>query len=76
MFSVAEKRMLAAVVEKALLDLGHPEMPNFKPRFKLHVDGKASWSWADIEPNWQFDEANPPGVNPWNERPRESISPY
>ena len=67
MFSVAQKRHLAEVVEKALLEICHPEMPDSRPRFHLHVDGKESWSWADIEPNWTFDEGREPGVNPWNE---------
>jgi hypothetical protein len=69
MFSMKEKQHLAAVVEKALLELGHPEMPKDKPRFKLHVDGVESWSWADIEPNWTFAD-RAPGVNPWNEQVR------
>lgn len=68
MFSMNEKRHIAAVIEKTLLDLKHPEMPVERPRFTLHVDGAESWSWADIQPNWMFDAANPPSVNPWNER--------
>jgi hypothetical protein len=78
MFSMKEKQHLAAVVEKALLELGHPEMPKDKPRFKLHVDGVESWSWADIEPNWTFAD-RAPGVNPWNEQvrsPAQKPEPY
>lgn len=72
MFSVQEKRHIASLIEKTLLDLKHPEMPTEKPRFKIHIDGKESWSWADIEPNWVFDDgAKVIGVNPWNEVPRE-----
>ena len=67
MFSVAQKRQIAEAVEKVLLDLHHPEMPTEKPRFRLHVDGAESWSWADIEPNWTFDDDHRPGVNPHNE---------
>lgn len=67
MFSVDQKRQIAAAVEKVLLDLNHPEMPKEKPSFTLHVDGAESWSWADIAPNWTFDDVNKPGVNPWNE---------
>jgi hypothetical protein len=67
MFSVAQKRHIAETVEKALLELKHPEMPTEKPRFHLHVDGAESWSWADIEPNWTFDDNHAPGVNPFNE---------
>jgi hypothetical protein len=67
MFSLKEKQHIAAEVEKLLLSLNHPEMPTERPKFHLHVDGKADWSWADIEPNWTFGEAKQPGVNPWNE---------
>ena len=67
MFSMTEKQKIAAVIEGLLLGLKHPEMPIEKPKFKLHVDGKEDWSWADIEPNWAFDENNPPKVNIFNE---------
>ena len=70
MFSVAEKRKIADVIEKTLLELNHPEMPDKKPLFKLHVSGKEDWSWADVEPNWVFDDGKPMGVNPFNERKR------
>ena len=66
MFSVKEKQKIAAEIEKLLLDLNHPEMPNEKPKFHLHVDGAESWSWADIRPNWEYGDKEP-GVNPWNE---------
>lgn len=52
MFSTEEKRKIAAALEKVLLEINHPEMPKERPYFKLHVDGKEDWSWADIEPNW------------------------
>lgn len=74
MFSVDEKRKIAEAVEKVLLDLDHPEMPKEKPLFSLHVDGKESWSWADIKPNWIYDVNNPPGINPWNEVAREKMA--
>lgn len=67
MFSVAQKRRIAAAVEKELLAVGHPEMPSERPRFLLHVDGKEAWSWADIQPNWKYDDGNPPAANPHNE---------
>jgi len=67
MFSIEQKRRIASTVEKCLLELGHPEMPLVKPRFHLHVDGAESWSWADIDPNWTYDDAHKPGVNPFNE---------
>lgn len=72
MFNVAEKRHIADEIEKLLLSLNHPEMPTEKPRFKLHVDGKESWSWADIEPNWVFDDGHKEaGANPFNEISRD-----
>lgn len=67
MFSQTQKQDIAAVVERLLLSLHHPEMPLQKPTFSLHVDGKEAWSWAVIKPNWMFDEINPPEVNPHNE---------
>ena len=70
MFSKAEKQHIAAEVEKLLLALKHPEMPEERPLFTLSVHGKETWSWATISPNWTFDEANPPGVNPFNELAR------
>jgi hypothetical protein len=49
------------------LSLDHPEMPKEKPRFKLHVDGKESWSWADIDPNWLYENQGSPPGNVFNE---------
>lgn len=74
MFSVAEKKKIAEGVEKILLELDHPEMPKEKPVFKLHVDGKESWSWADIEPNWKYGDDNPPNISPWNEVARKKMA--
>jgi len=54
MFSKEEKQLIAGAIEGVLLSLNHPEMPKSKPNFKLHVDGKEDWSWADIEPNHKF----------------------
>lgn len=71
MFSVAEKKKIAGAIEKVLLELNHPEMPKEKPNFTLAVEGKESWSWAEISPNWKFDDTNPPSVNPWNEKSRK-----
>ena len=68
MFSVDQKRQIAEAVEKVLLDFHHPEMPITKPKFHLHVEGAESWSWAEIEPNWVFDNDHKPGVNLWNEQ--------
>lgn len=71
MFSVKEKQYLASVIEKALLELDHPEMPKVNPDFSLHVKGKETWSWADIHPNWKFGVNSPPKVNPFNEMSRK-----
>ncbi len=70
MFSKKEKQYIASEIEKLLLSLNHPEMPKEKPVFKIHIDGKESWSWADIEPNWKYEDK--PG-NPWNEVAREVL---
>ncbi len=72
MFSVQEKQHIAKEIERILLDLNHPEMPSEKPSFSLHVDGKAKWSWADITPNWEFEDGNKKmGYNPFNEDSRK-----
>ena len=71
MFSKREKQVIAQIVEDALIAIDHPEMPKEKPRFKLHIDGKESWSYADIEPNWLYEEkGSPDNPNPWNEKAR------
>ena len=75
MFSIKEKQYLASQIEKLLLDLDHPEMPKEKPIFKLRVDGKESWSWADIEPNWKFGVDNPTVLNLFNEVARDVLKP-
>lgn len=69
MFSKREKQMIAQAVEAVLLSLDHPEMPKERPSFKLHVDGKEAWSWADIEPNWKY-ESEPATTTVWNETAR------
>ena len=74
MFSVAEKQKIAEAVEKVLLEINHPEMPSEKPDFELHVNGKESWSYADIKPNWFWnDQGSPVNPNPWNEKARDII---
>ena len=67
MFSIKEKQFIALQVEKLLLSLKHPEMPTEKPMFTLKVEGKETWSWAEIKPNWTFGIDNPPDINPFNE---------
>lgn len=71
MFSLKEKQMIAEKIEELLLSLDHPEMPSERPSFHLHIDGKESWSWADITPNWTFDKDNKPTVNKFNEVSRK-----
>ena len=73
MFSIAEKKKIAEAVEKVLLELRHPEMPETRANFRLHVNGKEDRSFADILPNWTF-EAIPPKANPWNEVAREVLA--
>ena len=74
MFSQSEKQKIASEIEKLLLSFNHPEMPNAKPMFKIHIDGKESWSWADIEPNWVYEaKGSPKNPNKWNEIAREVI---
>lgn len=58
MFNSEEKKKISAAVEKVLLEIDHPEMPKERPDFSLHVDGKESWSWACIDPNWRYDKDN------------------
>ena len=71
MFSMKEKIKIADSIEKILLDLKHPEMPDKNPMFKIHIKGKEGWSWADIEPNWIFKSGKKMGVNPFNEVSRK-----
>jgi hypothetical protein len=73
MFSLEQKKHIAEVIEKTLLEMNHPEMPTEKPLFQLHVDGKESWSWADISPNWIYDDKNKPNINPFNEMVAETM---
>jgi hypothetical protein len=64
MFSVAQKRAISDAVQKVLRETNHPELPGGEIQFRLSVEGRESWSWADIRNNGAV--ANP-GVNPWNE---------
>ena len=68
MFSVKQKQKISEEIEKLLLKFDHPEMPKEKVNFKLHVDGIEDWSWADISPNWYYNDETPPSINPFNER--------
>jgi len=73
MFSIEEKRKIADAIEKVLLEINHPEMPKDKPMFNIHIDGKESWSWADIYPNWMYDKEKPATTTFWNENSREIL---
>ena len=64
MFSVRQKRGIADKVQKILQDTVHPELPSGEITFRLQVNGKESWSWADIRNNGAVTD---PGVNPHNE---------
>jgi len=76
MFSIKEKKYIADVIEKTLLALNHPEMPKEKPVFKIHIEGKENWSWADIEPNWKYKEKEDKTINQWNEVARNVMSKW
>jgi hypothetical protein len=65
MFSVKQKRHIADAVQQILRATNHPELPTGEIRFRLHVDGAESWSWADIKNNEAVQQAS---VNPWNEQ--------
>lgn len=73
MFSLQEKQKIAAAIEKLLLDLKHPEMSLDRPKFLLRVWGKEDWSWANIQPNWTFNDLNPPETTAWNEGSRKFL---
>lgn len=64
MFSVEQKRMIAAKIQEILRETGHPELPADEIQFFLHVRGAESWSYADIRNNGAVQN---PSVNPWNE---------
>lgn len=71
MFSLEQKKQISKAVEETLLSFNHPEMPTENPDFTLNVKGKENWSWAEIKPNWTFNETNRPGINPHNEAQAE-----
>ena len=64
MFSVRQKREIAAAVHTILRDTNHPELPSTEIQFHLHVKGAEFWSWADIRNNGAVPT---PSVNPWKE---------
>ena len=64
MFSCNQKRKISAEIQTILRDTNHPELPTDEIKFKIHIDGAESWSWADIENNGAVDK---PGINLFNE---------
>ena len=74
MFSIKEKKYIANEIEKILLSLDHPEMPKEKPMFEIHINGENNWSWADIEPNWIYEEKDDKFFNGFNEIAREILN--
>lgn len=65
MFSVQQKQDISEKVQKILRETNHSELPREEIQFSLHVDGAATWSWADIRNNGAI---GLPAVNPHNER--------
>jgi len=76
MFSTEEKKEIAVEIERLLLSFNHPEMPKSNPRFKIHIDGSESWSWADIVDPTTASELYGPShkANTWNEVARDVLS--
>lgn len=64
MFSVRQKREIADSIQKILRQTNHPELPHGEIAFTIHINGKESWSWAQIKNNGSVEH---PNVNPWNE---------
>lgn len=58
MFSKQQKREISDKVQVILQDTKHVELPDGEISFHLHVDGKESWSWADICNNGAFNETS------------------
>ena len=73
MFSIEEKRKISDAVQAILRETEHPELPEGEISFNLHVDGKESWSWADIQNNGAV--KNPEkNANQWNEHARDILN--
>ena len=75
MFSLRQKQEIAEKVQQVLRETNHPELPDGEISFRLHVDGAAEWSWADIRNNGHFTAENLPGINPWNEKQDPQSNP-
>ncbi len=82
MFSVSQKQFIAQEIERTIRSLHHPEMDDRNIRFKIHIDGRDSWSFADITDNKTATE-NGMSVTPFNEAmatlmrdPDENLNPW
>jgi hypothetical protein len=64
MFSCDQKRKISDLIQKVIRSTKHPELPEGEIKFKIHIEGKADWSWADIENNGAVTN---PGINQFNE---------
>lgn len=71
MFSGNEKRKIAQAVEDVIREIAHPEMDSAHIHFQLHIEGRESWSWADIRENSPSDPPN--DSNSWNEVSRNIL---
>ncbi len=64
MFSVRQKREIAAAVQTVLRNTNHPELPEGEIKFLLDVRGASEASFAIIQNNGAITS---PAVNPHNE---------
>lgn len=71
MFSVRQKREIADKIQQLRRETNHPELPQGEISFHLHVQGAASWSFADIKNNGSVVETV---ENPWNEMMDQATS--
>ena len=51
MLSSKVKQELSQKIQELLQEVSDSELPNGEIDFILHVDGKESWSWANIRNN-------------------------
>jgi len=61
MFSPKLKQEISEKVQAILKETCHDELSEGEINFLLHVDGAASWSWANINNNGASD-FNVPGI--------------
>ncbi len=65
MFSIQQKRDISDKIQRILRETNHPELAEGEIVFNIKIEGKESWSWANIKNNAS---APNPTCNPWNER--------